>query len=441
MAAQLKKLIHRSVFCILFWVNGGGAQTVALRPEIQSMVELVSADSLHRHVEILSRAGGYESRITFTNGNYAAAAYIAGCFESMPGMTRVVRDTFFINSANSPWNAYPIINIIGIKEGDSASEQIILLGGHYDSSCSHESDYGNQWNTRKARGADDNASGVAATLEIARLLCDPSSGYRNEATLKFIAFASEESHPEIPNISHAGSLYDAYHMKNGNEQLSAALILDMIAYNHVTDYIEVISNDASLDLANRTRLARDLYVPGLTMNSGPIDVPYSDHESYRIYGFQSALLMENDRPWNNDSPWYELNPYYHSSSDSLGTLNFTLMKKVTQTALATVAELAAPESSPSVTEMNAESHGEAYGAYPNPFNARTTIRVDLETAAFVNVAIFNSRGQEVAAVWDGRLDKGPHDLPWNADRMPAGLYFCRIISGVRNVVLKLALVK
>ena len=65
-------------------------------------------------------------------------------------------------------------NVIGIKEG--ASNQIIIIGAHYDAEC-HD-----------CPGADDNAGGVAVMLEIARALQDESFN----RTIYFIAFSAEE---------------------------------------------------------------------------------------------------------------------------------------------------------------------------------------------------------------------------------------------------------
>jgi hypothetical protein len=65
-------------------------------------------------------------------------------------------------------------NVIGIKEG--ASNQIIIIGAHYDTSCPN------------CPGADDNAGGVAVMLEIARALQDESFN----RTIYFIAFSAEE---------------------------------------------------------------------------------------------------------------------------------------------------------------------------------------------------------------------------------------------------------
>ena len=68
-------------------------------------------------------------------------------------------------------------NVIGTLEGTHPEQGIVYIGGHYDS-------------VSGAPGANDDASGVAATLEAARVLS--TKGHRTKATLKFIAFGAEE---------------------------------------------------------------------------------------------------------------------------------------------------------------------------------------------------------------------------------------------------------
>jgi len=69
-------------------------------------------------------------------------------------------------------------NVIGTLEGIDPEQGIVYIGGHYDS-------------VSAGPGANDDASGVAAMLEAARLL--GTMGHRTKATLKFIAFGSEET--------------------------------------------------------------------------------------------------------------------------------------------------------------------------------------------------------------------------------------------------------
>ena len=101
-------------------------------------------------------------------------------------------------------------NVIGTLVGTDPQQGIVYMGGHYDS-------------VAFAPGANDDASGVAATLEAARVLA--TKGHRTKATLVFIAFGSEET-----------GLNGSFEYVSANEAevstMGLGMVnLDMIAYN------------------------------------------------------------------------------------------------------------------------------------------------------------------------------------------------------------------
>lgn len=82
-----------------------------------------------------------------------------------------------------------------------------------------------------------------------------------------------------------------------------------------------------------------------------------------------------------------------------------------------------------------------FTAYPNPFNASTTIRYSLVKPSRVTVDIYNMLGQRVAVLDDGYRQTGEHAIPWNPQELVSGIYFARI-AGVQNrQSLKLILLK
>jgi parallel beta-helix repeat protein len=79
-------------------------------------------------------------------------------------------------------------------------------------------------------------------------------------------------------------------------------------------------------------------------------------------------------------------------------------------------------------------------AYPNPFNASTTITVTLPEAADLTVTVYNVAGQQVAELANGQYTAGNHTLTFDASGMASGLYFVRAsvpkeLDQVQKVIL------
>jgi len=80
-------------------------------------------------------------------------------------------------------------------------------------------------------------------------------------------------------------------------------------------------------------------------------------------------------------------------------------------------------------------------AYPNPFNAATTIRYALPTASPVKLAIFDLTGRLVTTLAEDIQPAGNHTLLWNAQAVPAGSYYLRFESPGLTATRRLMLIK
>jgi len=72
-------------------------------------------------------------------------------------------------------------------------------------------------------------------------------------------------------------------------------------------------------------------------------------------------------------------------------------------------------------------------ARPNPFSNETTVKFVLAKDSFVDAAIYNILGQRVRTLLEGRTSPGDHSIRWDGrsdrgERMPSGLYFCRVAA-------------
>jgi hypothetical protein len=79
--------------------------------------------------------------------------------------------------------------------------------------------------------------------------------------------------------------------------------------------------------------------------------------------------------------------------------------------------------------------------YPNPFNPATKIAFSLERSGYVELKIYDLLGREVAALINGELTSGFHEVNFNAAHLPSGNYIYRLSSGGKTEVRKMVLSK
>ena len=203
--------------------------TLALpaRKALAELPPVFSQKALLDHVSWLS-AAEREGRGVGTKGLDAAAEYVAAAFKAMGLQPGGDGGTYYqsFSSPKSPSGAAVTLrNVIGVLPGSKAewAGQSALLTAHYDHlglgwPDVHRGDEG-----KVHPGADDNASGVAVMLELAKAL---ASGERPQRTIAFVAFTAEESgllgskhyaeHPAFPlektigviNLDTVGRLFD-----------------------------------------------------------------------------------------------------------------------------------------------------------------------------------------------------------------------------------------
>jgi hypothetical protein len=80
-------------------------------------------------------------------------------------------------------------------------------------------------------------------------------------------------------------------------------------------------------------------------------------------------------------------------------------------------------------------------AYPNPFNPSTTIAFRLDETAAVELAVWNLAGERVATLVEGLVERGAHEVVFDASRLSSGVYISTLRSGARLESSKLVLVK
>ncbi len=95
--------------------------------------------------------------------------------------------------------------------------------------------------------------------------------------------------------------------------------------------------------------------------------------------------------------------------------------------------------SPNVAELVAR-RVRLFQNYPNPFNGSTRIRF-FTNGDELSIKVFDTVGREVAVLAEGSFSPGEHEVSFNADNLPSGLYFYRVSTGNARAVKSMMLVK
>ncbi len=276
-------------------------------PDIAALVASVDQQQVEDHIDYLSSTIGPRSPSIQPDELQAAADYVEAELQSY-GYS-VTLDPVTHNSMTFP-------NVTGVTEGTVCPERVFIVGAHYDS-------------VFNSPGADDDGSGVAGVLEIARAL----SGTPLPATVWFTGFTMEE-------LGMVGSLHMAQQESAGGTPIVGMYSFDMISYTEEPpeDSIVVIGNEASVRLLDSFERASETYVPGLpveviTVPGNGETVPMSrasDHASFWDEGYQALMATDFLMDFRN--------PYYHSPEDTLDKLDLPFATNVTKAMLATTVD-------------------------------------------------------------------------------------------------------
>ena len=289
---------------------------------IGDLAAQVSTSNLQNHVTAL------EGDRNSVAGRNAARSYIEGQLQGY-GYTTSVDATG---------------NIIAELAGITTPSEIYVVGAHFDAVAG-------------APGADDNASGIAGMLEVARIFSTRSF----DSTIRFIGFDLEES-------GLIGSNAYAQNAAAAGDNIALATIFEMIGYTSPTQSLIptgdagpfgsfTVSEDRTVGdfigalAANDSQLLADyvnaagLYGPSLPVVAGLLsgdvtnpttqgifsDLYRSDHVGFWLQGYDAFLLTDtaNFR-----------NPNYHTANDRSSTLDYPFMTQVVRGSVGFVADRA-----------------------------------------------------------------------------------------------------
>ena len=234
-----------------------------------------------------------------------AQRYLEQTLSSLPAM-QVSTQAFTMGGTT----AY---NVIGKLTGTTRPDDWIIIGAHYDSIS--------QATSSSAPGAEDNASGAAGMLELARIFSDT----RPEATIFFIGFSGEEQGLK-GSYAHVAKL-----IADGNKaKVKAVLTMDMIGYTSDSDLDCLLESDrrGSALFPMLSAAAQQYTNLRIVTTLNPFG---SDHVPYIEEGIPSILVIEND--WNSY-------PQYHKTSDTPEQITLAMGEQTLRMQAAALAQLA-----------------------------------------------------------------------------------------------------
>lgn len=223
-------------------------------------------------------------------------------------------------------------NVSALFPGEGSER--LVIGAHYDAAG-------------PLPGADDNASGVAGVLELARLMKDD----KLKTSVELVAYTLEE--PPYFSTPHMGSMVHAQALKRDGVNVRLMISLEMIGYFSdeegsqrypapamqyiyptIGNFIAVVG---TLSTTHSVRIMKQAMtgvsdLPVYSLNAPDVipGIHLSDHTSYWKEGFEAVMITNTA---------YFRNPNYHTERDTPETLDYKRMAKVVEGTYAAIVKL------------------------------------------------------------------------------------------------------
>lgn len=292
---------------------GGAAATIPednIRAQIDAILSQYSPDRQFAHLQTLS-SDSYQGRRAGTAGAEAAADYISTQFS---GLGLAPWSALGLGSYSQPFTAAGLdsANIIGVLPGSNPNGPFIILAAHYDH-------LGVDANGAVFNGADDNAAGVAALLETARIF--QNLNLKTSKTVVFCAFSGEEQ-----------------------GQLGAAALGQLITNAGLAGSVEMINIDgigatggSYFGVWDEGNPDAAPLVAALLESGRYLGIPVREEgtdigSDAQTFDWQFGIpAVTVDWNWGNDT--YAFHPYYHTIYDDPENIDRPVLANATKVAI------------------------------------------------------------------------------------------------------------
>lgn len=328
------------------------------------------------------------------SGNDLAADYLEEKLNSFSNLD-VVSDQYSGGSFGGR-------NIIATQIGLTNPDDVYVISAHYDAVTNY--------------CANDNATGTAAVLEVARIL----SKYCTENTIIY-AFWDEEE------LGLVGSKNWADRASANGKNILGVINLDMVGYDKDgNNDIPIHTNSNSVSLKDDVVAILNTHSAaiGLTPNVINPGISASDHASFWNNGIKAIVLSDG-------ATFNDLTPFFHTANDRVNTLHLPYFHKISRLLLsitATKAELI-NDNSCILSLENKELPN--VSIYPNPTTSFLTIELhNLSNSATMQLT--NIMGQ---ILYEQVIES--KNMTLSTDELPDGVYFLKINSDAKSIIKKI----
>ena len=375
--------------------------SVSAQTELETILSQIHADSLRKTVEDLVN---FNNRLccAMPENNKKVSQYIIQRLNSY-GIVNAAIDSFPVNIQNhflvGNVDQY-MYNVKSRINGGVKPDSIIIIGAHLDAIAYDTS----RIIQNIVPGANDNATGIAVMIEVARIF--HTNNLVPRYSIDFMAYDAEE-------LGLYGSIYDANKRKLANEKIYVMLNNDMVGLQEESDNewkvvfhvdAEKVENKAKNICRDYTRLHP--YLPDSTDHS----YQYSDSWAYRMVGFKTFYTHE-----------YEEDPHYHTISDLQQRINYNYMAEITKLHFAIIYDFVIENVIPE-TGINEPFAAPAFSLFPNPTHNQLRIK-SCELRENIDIQIYDVVGR----LLQSEIVNLQSEIIIDVSHLQSGIYIINIV--------------